>query len=269
MSVRRVLAGLGAGALVVACSVGETTYETQRSMVITTSGPRACESPFVAVDLGKLEACGDGKGHCYDGDKVAGTDFPACPSGGGKVCVPDKVLRANGKPLKACTFYANKKPGVCISLLSGGVAEHKDETKPDVCDPDERCIPCIHPLDGTDTHVCDPAGAHEAACTGGAAKKQESCCHGAGVCMMKDSVPEDARDDMTADRCSAGKVCAPAAMVSNKPVACDTMGASGVCLDLCFATQLRGVSGLMRSSCGPTEVCLPCAIGGPRGMPGC
>lgn len=272
MQVIRLPRALGAlaatGALVTACTIGETRHETVTMARVAAAERKTCGSSFAKPDLSKLEACGEGRGHCYDGKRTALTGLPAC-KGDGRTCVPDPVLRAAGGKLKACTFFIGGKPGACMSLLIEDIEKHKDELKRDVCDESERCAPCVNPIDGTDTGVCGAVGVYDGDCASGAADAPVRCCHGAGVCMTKDGVPEDSRDDMQRDSCPGEKVCAPASLVGGAPVKCDVAGASGVCLDVCFAAQLRSTMPLLRTSCGPTEVCLPCFIGGPRGMPGC
>jgi hypothetical protein len=117
--------------------------------------------------------------------------------------------------------------------------------------------------------VCEPAGVHEKECVGGEAQEApELCCHYAGVCMVKSGVPEEQRDSMETDSCTSGKVCAPITQVTAKPVKCDFLGTKGVCMDKCFNGMLKGLS-TIRGSCGPTEVCMPCAVAADQGMVGC
>jgi hypothetical protein len=253
----------------VACSIGETSYETVTLPVRARSETRTCESPFAKPDLAALEGCGEGKGHCFDGAKVPLPAEKLTACSGPNVCVPDKLLAAGGGKLKACTFFMGNKPGACMSLLVKDIAANKEMLKQDVCDADERCAPCINPLDGVDTHLCDAIGVHEAPCVGGAAAKLESCCHGFGVCMNESAAPEDQRGNLSRETCPANKLCAPAAMVEGPPVKCEVLGADGVCLDTCFARILGPTAPVMRAGCGPTEICLPCAIGKSQGMPGC
>jgi hypothetical protein len=265
--VKQVAIVLAVAMSIVACSVGGATHEHVVMPVRVQSETQTCSSPFVKPELASLKACGEGKGHCYDKAKVPITGLPACE--GDQVCVPDKVLDINGGKLKACTFFIGQKPGVCFSNLVEDVAKHINELQKDVCDEDERCIPCIDPTNGEDTHSCEAMGVHEKACVGGVGAKVESCCHGAGACISPDAVPEDQRGDLSQEVCPRGKLCSPAAMVDGNPVQCDVLGVSGVCLDTCFANMLRPAGKLMRAGCGPTEVCLPCIIGKGQGMPGC
>jgi hypothetical protein len=262
---------IGSSIFAAACSIGETTYETIKLPVRVKTETRTCESPFVKPDIQKLKACAGGKGHCYDKAKLPIPDSKLTPCEGNEVCVPDKLLLANGKKPKACKFFIADKPGACVSLLVKDVEENKDTLKQDACDADERCIPCINPLDGKDTRICDvPSGVHEADCVGGtAADDLKACCHGMGVCMTEEGAPPDNRENMSRDSCPARHLCAPASMATGKPVKCDVLGMSGVCLDLCFAEMFKATTKVMRSSCGPTEVCMPCVLGASQGMPGC
>jgi hypothetical protein len=259
-----------AACLMAACSIAEDKHET---VILAPRAKKAvagtCDSPFVTPDLGKLKPCGNGRGHCYDGSRLASTtDLPACD--GAEVCVPDKVLRAGGTKLKACTSLGGK-PGVCSSLLLERLEKFKSIVPVDVCDKDnERCAPCINPEDGTDTHACDETGVHDKACAaGGAAEAAQTCCHGAGDCINIDAVPEDQRASMSRETCREGKVCAPASMTSGSPVKCEAFGVPGVCLDYCFATMLKPGAAVMRGSCGITEMCLPCLVGKSQGVLGC
>lgn len=264
----RLFAALAITAPIVACQLGDQ-HETIELPLREVSTTRTCDSPFQKPNVGELEACGDGKGHCFEATKspLDPTQLPDC--GGGRVCVPDKVLSAGGTKLKACTFFLQNKPGACVSLLLKDINAHKGQLQPDVCDPDERCAPCINPQNGLDTHLCDDVGVHEAACKSGSGEADDLCCHGAGVCINREAAPPDKRDDLIRDTCDEGKACAPTSMVDGAPVKCDVLGASGVCIDLCFANMLRGAKTVLRGGCGPTEACLPCVIGKGQGVVGC
>lgn len=261
---------LGCSLLAVACSIGETSYDHFETPAQKVSAVKTCSGAFMKPDLSTLTPCGndDAKGHCYEGAKTRLTDLPAC-TGSGDTCIPDKVLEANGGTLKSCTFFLNGKPGVCMNLLTGQIAAHKGQMQPDVCEPNERCTPCIDPTNQQDTHLCDPIGVHVEKCQGGAAVREPTCCHGQGKCLNPDAIPEESREDMSADICKGGRLCAPAALVDGSPESCSVLGASGVCVDLCFAKMLGPSKAVMRGGCGPTSVCLPCVIGKGQGMPGC
>jgi hypothetical protein len=264
----RAVVVLACSLMAVACTVGETTYETVVQPVRAVSAVKTCSGAFAKPDVSTLTVCGGGKGHCYDGAKTAITGLPDCP-GGSDACIPDKVLASNGGKLKTCKFFVEDKPGVCMSTLLKDIALHQNELQRDVCDEDERCAPCIDPRNGNDTHICDPIGVYENKCKGGPGQQEQTCCHGEGVCINQDAAPADQRDSMVHDSCALPKVCAPAAMVDGNPTHCNVYGASGVCIDLCFSKMLMGAQKLLRAGCGPTAVCLPCFIGSGQGVPGC
>jgi hypothetical protein len=255
--------------VMLACSIGETTYATVKLPFRAKRETRKCEPPFAKPDLSTLKPCGEGKGHCFNAAKVPlpASQLQACD--GGEVCIPDPILKAGGTKLKACTFFMQNKPGACVSTLLKDMKANEKVLQPDVCDEGERCAPCINPMDGVDTHVCDETGAYEKDCVGGTDDSNaEICCHGMGLCSKLDAIPEDNRSNMERNVCPENKVCAPAALIEGAPVKCDVMGMSGVCLDRCFASMLASVGQHMRGGCGPTELCLPCALGG-KMMPGC
>ena len=254
---------------IAACRIGETDYETITNPLIAASAIKTCTGGFTSPDLSTLTACGDGAGHCYAGNKTALVGLPACSGGSGDTCVPDKVLTANGGLLKACTFFIGNKPGACVSTMVADIAAHIDTLQQDVCDANERCSPCVDPRDGSDTHLCEPYGVYDKPCTGGTGVTPQSCCARQGVCLEPDAIPDEERSHMSAETCNSGKLCAPAALVNGQPETCSVLGASGVCIDLCFAEMLGPAKVVIRSSCDAASVCLPCAIGKGYGMPGC
>jgi hypothetical protein len=258
--------------LIAACAIGENTHETVVVATPTVPETRTCDSPFVVVDLDTLEPCGNGMGHCYDASKTSihSQDVPACKKAG-EICVPDKTLLAGGKKPKSCQFLGGKLKGACSSLLLAELAKHKDEVTQENCDADERCTPCDDPRTGENTGTCDPDGVHEKACVGGPeGQAGETCCHASGVCMDREAVPADSRDDLDRDSCSkSNQLCAPLAMSDGVPQKCSLLGVDGVCIDVCFASMLKGVQRPARGECAPTEICLPCVIGKSQGMPGC
>ncbi len=259
------------GVAIAGCSVFETRHETVTLPVREKAETRACDSPIILPNLADLPACGDGKGHCFPAEQTIfdAENLEDCPSGGS--CLPDKYLTMNGKKATSCTFHINGKPGACVSLLLKDIAANKDALRQENCEPDERCAPCNHPIEGFDTKLCGELGPHEKACASEALNESpaETCCHGMGVCMKTEDAPAESRDDMPRDVCPEEKVCAPAAMVDGKTKTCDVLGIPGVCLDVCFAAMLRGTTQVTRADCGPTELCLPCVIGKGQGMPGC
>ncbi len=248
----------------------------------------SCEAgDFIKPDLSKLTPCGDGKGHCFDKAKTPMSDKLVACADASEVCVPDEVLEAGGNTLKSCTFVLGG-PGACFtaSLVPEIQEQGGGALTQDVCDPDQRCVPCVDPRskDDAPTPFCQPIGVHEKACSGGPNGGEvgpppapaQPCCttkgKSNGVCFPEAKLPEDRRDQTKQDTCGAGDRCVPAAFVSGKPVKCSAgfLG-NGVCMDRCFddMMSLAGDIGILDGEgCGDTEVCVPCNLAG-KGVPGC
>jgi hypothetical protein len=259
------------GVAITACSIGETNYETITLPVREARETRTCDSKFVVPDLAKAKPCGtDGRSHCYPWAKtsVAKEELEPCddPS---EICMPDKLLLAGGKKPQECKFGGGDE-GACLPLAFKQIAKNAAALSQDSCEADERCVPCIHPIEKVETGVCLEAGVHEEDCVGGPGEQGdvESCCAGLGVCVDIDSVPAESREDATSMGCSAGTICAPAAMANEKPKRCETFGGfDGICLPKCFAPMLQGAD--TSDECNAFELCLPCFIAEGQGMPGC
>lgn len=243
---------------------------------------------FVAPDLAKLTACGDGKGHCFERSKAPLADMLTPCASADEVCVPDEILEANGQPLKSCTSIIG--PGACVTVglipeieRQGGSALQQD-----TCDPDQRCVPCTDPTNNNaPTPFCQPIGVHENACAGGAPAGGDAgapppppagCCtkngKSNGVCIAEAAIPEDQRDKTKIDTCAQGNKCVPAAFVEGRPVKCagNKLTGPGLCMDRCFdeMMSLAGTIGLLSTEgCGETEVCVPCKALEGQGVPGC
>ncbi len=269
---RRVVVVLACGSAV-ACTIGETHFETVTYPArAKSSAIKTCTPPFAKPKLDDLKSCMDGKGHCWAKSKLPTTqDLEECD--GETVCVPNAIIEAGGKALKSCTQKVSPgAKGVCVDLAVPRLVEFKDFLDKDVCDEDQKCVPCVNPETNEPVPFCnDEVGVFENDCTGGegGGKRAQSCCHGAGTCMVAGALPEDQRENLKQGSCPDSKVCAPTAQVSGKPVKCEILGGDGVCMDLCFAEQMQGIGRHMRTSCGPTEVCIPCVLGKGQGMRGC
>lgn len=263
---------------------GGTAPSSKKSDSATPApGGGSCTAPFSAPDLSKLKACGGGKGHCYAADKV-GALGNLTPCEGGDVCVPDSILKAAGKKLATCNSVINT-PGACVSTVIKDVADNAAQLTKDTCAEDERCVPCINPLDQKPTPFCVEMGVHETSCgsstpagDGGAPSAPlETCCSHpdkttAGVCIPEATVPEAQRSQVEADTCKGGNKCVPAALVKGQPVKCGSLGgiADGVCLDTCFSSMLGFAQSFLASDqCGKFEACVPCMFAKDMGMPGC
>lgn len=296
-------------ATLVGCSIGDTYVDVKESKAkadagagdtkSSTSETTSLDNPlggatcgtddFTSPDVSKLTACGDGKGkgHCFDKSKTPmAAGFVACADAS-MVCVPDEVLKAGGKPLKSCKSIAGD--GACFS--AGLVPEIERQggsvLTQDVCDADQKCVPCKDPLHGNaDTPFCQPIGVHEKACaaapSGSAttttnAPTTESCCTTGGVsngiCIAETAIPESDRDSAPADSCKTGNRCVPKSLATGQPVRCSAgLLGKGVCLDQCFDDKMAmagKVGFLQKDSCGATEICVPCLAMTGKNVPGC
>jgi hypothetical protein len=258
------------------------------------SGGECATNDYIKPDLSKLTACANGKGHCYARAK-APTEFAAiyvaCPGSQSDVCVPDNVLTANGAKLKSCKSIIGEGGCVNIDVFPEIAKQGGSALTPDVCDPDQKCVPCTDPSTQKPSGFCVVTGVHEKECTagggaaggdgaaggssgGGGATPQATCCakngKSNGVCLPDGPATSKAPQNT----CPSGSKCAPAAFVSGNPVKCDSgiLGA-GLCLDKCFDTMLSiaGTLGFLSSDgCGNTEVCAPCSALKSQGpVPGC
>jgi hypothetical protein len=250
------------------------------------AGPVSCgTNDFVKPDLSTLTACGDGKGHCFAKDKISmAGDLVACADAS-MVCVPDEILLANGQPLKSCTSVIGAGGCVTATLIPQIIKESAGALTQDVCTPTQLCVPCTNPrANGAPTPFCQPIGAHSSACgagapapgtDGGPATALPTCCttngKSNGVCLVETAVPADQRDQTKQDSCAPGNKCLPASLVSGKPVTCAALLGAGVCMDKCFNDMMKlggDIGVLGRTTCGETEVCVPCGLSSTK-IPGC
>jgi hypothetical protein len=269
-----------------------TESDAKTSTSTSSSAATTCSAKFVQPDLASLKACGNGKGHCYAHEKMNAAMqnfFAADRCTGGEVCVDDEFIKAGGKELTACKGIGGAGRCVVFELNAPMVATPEavalKNGKSD-CAAGLVCVPCVDPShDNADTGICHPQGLLDAACTGGStststttppAKPAATCCGGKGTCLDGSGLGDSAKE-MKQDSCSAGLVCAPQSLVSNKAVKCDAgfLG-KGICMDSCFNDMLSGIGGvfLSQDACAQGEKCIPCTFASgmaPDGVtvPGC
>lgn len=122
----------------------------------------ACEGPLgkplSISNINAMTACcqaEQGAAHCLESSKVPSEIQPfvaTCDSGG--YCIPDSFLSTGAAtPPATCTAFGGA--GVCLSRCIPQVSENEGLLRPDTCaGADELCVPCINPLDGTETGAC-------------------------------------------------------------------------------------------------------------------
>ncbi|MBM4357563.1 MAG: hypothetical protein FJ096_05570 [Deltaproteobacteria bacterium] len=126
----------------------------------TTGGPSTTSGGPCIGPLGEptepdaLPSCGP-EAHCI----ASVTSWPelaifagACASGG--YCVPDALIQNGGifTP-KSCASIGGAS-GACLSTVFPEIDKNKAFMPQDVCATDERCVPCVSPLDQTETGAC-------------------------------------------------------------------------------------------------------------------
>lgn len=260
------------------------------------SKTKAVTEESAAVDPSALSKCAckaGGTARCVPSDKVPATfskQLDACDDG---VCLPDFFLESHGAAPKTCKSVAGE--GRCMSLCIPGVADKKevlDRGAGDACETDERCVPCLNPLDGNKpTGVCEIGKGSSSSSGAGkkCAKKKKvsttpsddtkpsdgaSCpykgtpidvskfpaCGSGGRCVPTTAVPADLRSRL--DAC-AGGLCAPEKSVANMgnylPPTCQSVGgAEGRCLSTVVKDVAEKKGLLQQGSCDANELCAPC-----------
>ena len=265
------------------------------------------------VNIDELESCcEEDAAHCVSSAGIPDDLDPLlgrCGEDGMGVCLPDSFLTARaGFEVPSCTSVGGL-PGACLSVCLAGVEENRNILPQDVCNSNERCIPCVNPIDGQDTGICGPidcsllneedpnSNAGEESTAGetnndmGGSNVEEMagmqgsgplgappCCDMQGSCLSPNIVPEEALEVLGECQSSNGEqlMCVPNVMIdlSWTPEPC--MGYififnpyNGVCLPECLEIPLEWT--FDERPCPENFVCAPCRDprGVPTGAPGC
>ncbi len=240
--------------------------------------PPACEGPFGAArDPDTLPACcADfvGGAHCLPDDAVPGvlrSRFASCAGGG--ACVPDPFIATGGvyEP-KTCTSLQGAE-GVCLSGCIPQVQEVWGILPQAVCDDDERCVPCINPLDGQDTGACQL----RYTCEGGFGGS-DACPHSgpdlidpAGLtacapdahCLSAVLVPDEMRARLADCPGGGGDKCVPDDFIRTggnyvPPTCASVGGVEGRCLSKALPEIDAQANLLQQGACDANELCAPC-----------
>ena len=277
------------------------------------SGVNQGSSMCFNVNIDELESCcEEDAAHCVSSEGIPDDLDPLlgrCGADEMGVCLPDSFLTASaGFEIPSCASVGGL-PGACLSVCLAGVAENRDILPQDVCNSNERCIPCINPIDGQDLGICGPincsllnegdptSDAGEEYSAGemnndmGGSNSEEMagmqgsgplgappCCDMQGSCLSPSIVPEEALEVLGECETSGGEqlMCVPNVMIdlSWTPEPC--MGYififnpyNGVCLPECLDIPLEWT--FDERPCPENFVCAPCRdpSGTPTGAPGC
>jgi len=190
------------------------------------------------------------------------------------VCIPDDYTATFGKFLaKECESIGGVE-GRCISTCVPQVNGLMDALPTAGCGENERCAPCIHPVDGFVTGACeqgcDPGPKPET--TSDPFLFQE--CQTDGVCVPKSIVPKALLSHLVQYECaSADEVCAPRKKVMNlkynfaecTPVGFSDLGLPnpdgqrGGCVPAWLASANPFEAIFMgQGTCAAGETCAPC-----------
>lgn len=269
------------------------------------SGGNQVSSMCFDVNIDELESCCDeDAAHCISSEGIPDELDPLlgrCGADEMGVCLPDSFLTANaGYEIPPCASLGDL-PGVCLSVCLAGVAENRDILPQDVCNANERCIPCINPIDGQDLGICGPiecsllneadtpmsageeyvggsTGEEMAGMPGSGPLGAQPCCDMRGSCLSPNIVPEEALEVLGECDTSGGEqlMCVPNVMIdlSWTPEPCMGYIAifnpyNGVCLPECLEIPLEWT--FDERPCPENFVCAPCRdpTGTPTGAPGC
>ncbi len=235
------------------------------------------------------ECCApEGLAHCVPSSDVPATvaaQLNTCTGAGGGVCVPDPFIRSGGlRPpeMKDCTSVNGK--GVCLSVCIKLVAKYSALLPQDICAADERCAPCISPLDNMPSGACD-IGKAPASCDPNAPPNPDpgtpaapmcphmgppvidpatlpACSVGGAHCVQNALVPAKLASQLAA--CSqGGSFCVPDVFIASAgnfiPPSCVSLdGAEGRCLHVAIPQVDAQKGFLPQSTCQSFERCVPC-----------
>lgn len=253
-----------------------------------------CVGPLGApADPSELPACCQdlgGKAHCVANVPAEFQSLVSACEGGG-FCVPDVFIETGGVHTPPKCVSLGDAEGRCLSVCVPRVAEYKDILPQDKCAPDERCVPCVSPLDNKPTGVCDVVG--ECVDEGGGGTGEtggtsgpdpangddpNTCiydgpepvvdpsglpaCADDAHCLDPALVPQEFRSRLAA--CSDGvKLCVPDTFLETggkfDPPTCRSIhDAEGRCLSRALPEVKAQEAFLPQSTCAASERCVPC-----------
>jgi hypothetical protein len=275
-------------ALVAACDPGDVSNGLTTGGDDDGSGPPipSCNGPLGAPQPtdGLTECCDlGGHSHCLP-DATIPDSFKqyteACTGGG--LCVPDPFIITGGVYQPPACKSLNGADGVCLSACIPQVRQYEAILPTEGCGPAERCVPCISPIDGSNTGACDIKGT----CDDGTGTNPpppsdgddpSTCVHegnpvinpsaltpcGDGAhCLQAALVPPDFKDRL--GNCTdATMKCVPDIFLETGgkfiPATCRSVNdAEGRCLNKVIPEVAAQAALLPAATCGAGELCVPC-----------
>ena len=248
---------------------------------VVVEGVACVDTPDPAAFPG---CCESEVSRCIPDDLVAPI-FSAilAPCGQDGLCVPPDVAASDGSYTPApCTSIAGSEGG-CLSACAPGVASYVSLLPQDVCPDAEVCAPCINPLDGEPTGICQTFSCAEDALPDPDPDPEPepdpfscenmpeepvvdmslfaACCDGAH-CIPSELLPPELADAL--EPCPDGvSACIPDLFVETAgffvPETCTLPGdLEGRCLSTCLPFIADNLDALPQATCPDTERCAPC-----------
>ncbi len=245
------------------------------------------------MDPSTLPSCGAAvcadspNAHCVPTDKVpanVAAQLAQC-SDGASYCVPDSFIKSGGAAPPTCKSL-NGADGVCLSVCVPQVKQYESLLPEDVCAADERCAPCINPLNNMSSGACDigkptdcTSGGTGGTPTGGNTPPAPPMCPYSGPplvdvstltgcgdgahCVQTALVPAAMASQLAPCAAPAGTLCAPDVFIQSAgnyiPKTCASLDAAeGRCLNVVIPQVKAQVAQLTQDVCQPYEKCVPC-----------
>ncbi|HZS38313.1 MAG TPA: hypothetical protein VFF06_15855 [Polyangia bacterium] len=241
--------------------------------------PMCGETPHPMDPSTLPSCCTDGAAHCLPASLVPGAATSLLSTCSGGYCVPDPFIKAGGiaPPLKCVSL--NNAEGRCLSVCIPQVAKYQALLPQDVCADDERCAPCVSPLDHTSTGACSigTCGGDPSASPDGGTPEPAQCPHvgppvidpstlpacgtaGDAHCVQAALVPSSLQAQL--NTCPTG-YCVPDTFIASGgnfiPPTCTSInGAEGRCLSTSIPKVAAQESQVPQDKCAATERCMPC-----------
>ncbi len=242
------------------------------------------------MDPSTLPSCGAAvcadspNAHCVPQDKVpanVAAQLAKC-SDGASYCVPDPFIKSGGAPPPTCKSL-NAADGVCLSVCVPQVKQYETLLPQDVCAADERCAPCVNPLNSMPSGACDigkPTSCDNSGGTpaGGNTPPAPPMCPYSGAplvdvstltscgadahCVQTSLVPAAMASQLAACP-TAGLLCAPDVFIVSAgnyiPKSCASLDAAeGRCLNVVIPQVKSQAAQLTQDVCAASEKCVPC-----------
>lgn len=229
------------------------------------------------LDPATLPACACAGTRCMPSGRVPEAQRARLARCAGGYCVPEPYIRAaNNYVPRRCTAFGGLVGG-CVSRCVPMVAAQADVLSRDVCDAGELCAPCYDPQAGNaPTGACEvprncgdggfPAPPPPLHCpyTGPDVidpTRLPPCQCAGSHCMPASRVPASQRGMLAV--CNGG-YCVPDEFIrtanNTLPATCRPFAGMGEgrCLSRCIPMVASQASQLSQSTCGPTQLCVPC-----------